>query len=302
MATTVVALAAGVGSRYGGLKQLEPVGPNGESLLEYSVYDALRAGFSRIVLVIRPETESIFRERFENGMAQHVCVSYVHQTLNDLPGGVILPPDRLKPWGTGHAVLAVEAVIDGAFAVINADDFYGAESFAALSRFLSDPDPSAMPTLAMIGYEIGSTLSNTGPVSRALCRLDGDGHLEEIVEILEIRKREGGGFYLDAEGRKRQVSGDRLVSMNIWGFIPEIFRELGCRFQEFLEGRGRECDSEFLVPEVIQSLVSEGKMQVDVLPNTGQCYGITYPEDRDRVAELIAEMTSRGDYPADLWK
>jgi len=302
VAPALVALAAGVGSRYGGLKQLEPVGPHGETLLEYSVFDALRAGFSDVVLVVRPETESIFRERFDLGMAEHVSLSYVHQTLNDLPGNFTLPADRCKPWGTGQAVLAAEPAIEGAFAVVNADDFYGAESFAALSRFLSDSGPKALPTLAMIGYEIGSTLSDTGPVSRALCQLDGDGHLVEIVEILEIQKREGGGVYLDFEGQQKRVNGDRLVSMNIWGFVPEVFQELRCRFQDFLEYRGQESDSEFLVPDVIQSLVSEGKMQVEVLPNPGQCYGITYPEDRVRVAELIVDMTSRGEYPEDLWK
>ena len=301
-ALTLVALAAGVGSRYRGLKQLEPVGPGGEALLEYSVYDALRAGFSHVVLVVQPETESVFRERFESGMDRRVSISYVHQTLDDVPDGFILPPDRCKPWGTGQAVLAAEAEIDGRFAVVNGDDFYGAASFSALANFLNDPEPRDMTTLAMVGFEAGPTLSDTGPVSRALCRLNGDGKLEEIIEILEMWRRNGGGFYLDAEGHEKEVGSGELVSMNIWGFVPEVFAELRDRFREFLATKGQRSDAEFLVPEVIQSLVSGGRMQVEVLPHTGQCYGITYPEDRQRVAKLIAAMTSRGEYPAGLWK
>lgn len=296
-----MALAGGIGSRYGGLKQLEPVGPDGETLLEYSVYDALRAGFSRVVLVVRPETESMFKERFDRGMAGRVRVSYVHQKLEDLPGGFEVPPDRTKPWGTGHAVLAASGEVEGRFAVVNADDFYGASSFKALVDFLRREETSVVPTLAMVGFAAGPTLSDEGPVSRALCRLDGEGHLAEIVEILEMWKRNGGGFYLDPRGRETAVGSEELVSMNIWGFVPEVFAELEGRFRDFLAANGHLGDSEFLVPEVIQSLVSEGRMQVEVLPHTGKCYGITYPEDRRRVAGLIADMAARGDYPAPLW-
>lgn len=302
IAPTLVALAAGVGSRYGGLKQLEPVGPNGETLLEYSVYDALRTGFSQVVLVVRPETESEFRERFEPGMAQHVSLSYVHQKLTDLPEDFALPADRFKPWGTGQAILAAESAIDGSFAVINADDFYGAESFAVLSRFLKGTRLKTPSTIAMVGFEVGPTLSDSGPVSRALCHLDKDGRLAAIVEVLEMWRRDGGGFYLDAEGKEMTVSKDRLVSMNIWGLIPEVFPELRRRFQEFLTRDGKQNDAEFLVPDVIQSLVDEGRIEVEVLPHSGACYGITYPEDRERVASLIATLTTRGDYPVELWK
>jgi NDP-sugar pyrophosphorylase family protein len=297
-----VALAAGVGSRYGGLKQLEPVGPNGETLLEYSIYDALRAGFSRAVLVVRPDTEAVFRQRFDQGMAKHVSLSYVHQTRNDLPSDFTLPPSRLKPWGTGQAVLAAEAEVGGAFAVINADDFYGAASFEALASFLTPPQPRTVPTLAMVGFEVGPTLSDSGPVSRALCQLDDEGRLVRIVEILEMWRRNGGGYFFDTEGQEMDVSGDCLVSMNIWGFIPAMFPELRSRFREFLLHQGQDSDSEFLVPDVIQALMSEGRMQVEVLPHNGQCYGITYPEDRERVTQLIATLTSKGEYPPALWK
>lgn len=300
-APTLVALAAGIGSRYGGLKQLEPVGPNGEALLEYSIYDALQAGFSRIVLVVRPETEPIFRKRFACGLASHADLTYVHQTLNHLPDDFAPPSGRIKPWGTGQAVLAARAEIDGAFAVVNADDFYGAESFNALGDFLQRESSESQPTLAMVGYEVGSTLSDAGPVSRALCQLDDVGRLERIVEILEMWRRDDGGFYLDGEGAEVVVSGERLVSMNIWGFAPQVFPELRRRFREFLDCHGEETDSEFLVPEVIQSLISEGLAQVEVLPHAGRCYGITYPEDRYRVAEMIAARTAQGEYPVKLW-
>lgn len=271
-------------------------------MLEYSVYDALRAGFSRVVLVVSPETEALFRERFDTGMARHACLTYVHQTLDDLPGDITRPPDRVKPWGTGHAVLVAENEIEGPFAVINADDFYGAESFAALAGFLSNAESRAPSSLAMVGFEVGPTLSDTGPVSRALCELDGEGRLVRIVEILEMWRRNGGAFYLDGEGREVIVGSDQLVSMNIWGFVPEVFDELRSRFQDFLARQGQESDSEFLVPEVIQSLICENCMRVEVLPDAGQCYGITYPEDRQRVAGLIVSMTDNGEYPEALWK
>ncbi len=297
----LVALAAGVGSRYGGLKQLEPVGPGGETLLEYSVFDALRAGFSRVVLVVRPETEAVFRQRFEEGMARQVCLSYVHQTLDGLPEGFSPAADRSKPWGTGQAVLSAERSVDGAFAVVNADDFYGAHSLAVLADFLSRPATDPVPTMAMVGFEVGSTLSDSGPVSRALCQLDDQGHLARIIEVLEMWKRDGAGLYRDERGEEVTVAPDQMVSMNIWGFIPEIFAELRNRFQVFLEDRGGELESEFLVPEVVQALILEGKATVEVLPHNGHCYGITYPEDRRQVAELLVDLTASGEYPQRLW-
>ena len=191
--------------------------------------------------------------------------------------------------------------IDGAFAVVNADDFYGAESFAALSSFLSNSLPAGLPTLAMVGFKVGSTLSDSGPVSRALCRVDGDGRLEGIIEILEMWRRNDGGYYRDAQSGEVEVGSDRLVSMNMWGFVPELFSELECRFLDFLQCRGQESDSEFLVPDVIQTLVSEGRFQVEVLPHAGRCYGITYPEDRLRVAAVVSTLVERGEYPQELW-
>jgi len=301
MDLTLVALAAGVGSRYGGLKQLEPVGPSGETLLEYSAHDARRAGFSRVVLVVRPEIESVFRESFENGLAQHVPLSYVHQAIDDLPSGLVPPAGRTKPWGTGHAILAAAAEIDGAFAVINADDFYGAESFSTLSRFLSESREGRPPTFAMLGFGVGQTLTESGPVSRALCELDDDGYLQKIVEIARMWKRDRGGVYKDAEGRKVVVTGDELTSMNMWGFTPELLPELRRHFGDFLDRSGRVSDSEFLLPDVIQSLIRDGRARVEVLDRAGQWCGITFREDKLRVASIISKLVDRGEYPSKLW-
>jgi len=301
MDLTLVALAAGVGSRYGGLKQLEPVGPSGGTILEYSAYDALRTGFSRVVLVVRPETEPVFRESFENGLAQHLPLAYVHQAIHDLPSGLVPPAGRTKPWGTGQAILAAAAEIDGAFAVVNADDFYGAESFSTVSRFLSEGRERNSPTFAMVGFGVGQTLTEAGPVSRALCELSDDGHLQKIIEIAKMWKRNGGGVYTDAEGREVVVAGDELTSMNMWAFTPDLFPELRRHFQEFLVRSGHVSDSEFLVPDVIQSLIHEGRVQVEVLRRAGQWCGITFREDKQRVASIISTLVERGEYPRELW-
>ena len=301
MAPTLVALAAGVGSRYGGLKQLEAIGPAGETLLDYSVYDAVRAGFSKVVFVVRPETESEFRQAFAGGMAKQVSIAYVHQTIQELPGGLRPPPDRVKPWGTGHAVLMAEPEVEGEFAVINADDFYGAESYRVLARFLDNPAPRRSPDYAMVGFELGRTLSDSGSVSRGICQLDSEGHLERIVEVLEVWKHGGGAVIMGDGGQQIEIPGDAVVSMNLWGFTPELFSELRRRFERFLCCKGKTEDSEFLVPEVIQALVREGRAQVEVLAGAGQWCGITYPEDKERVARVVASLVEGGDYPERLW-
>jgi len=298
---TLVALAAGVGSRYGGFKQLEPVGPCGETLLEYSVYDALRAGFSRVVLVVRPETETLFREAFAEGMGGHVSITYVHQTLSNLPDGFELPTNRTKPWGTGQAVLAAESEVGEAFAVVNADDFYGAESYSTLARFLTETRQTDVPTFAMLGFRVGQTLTDAGPASRALCQLDDDGRLHRIIEIAKMWKRNGGGTYLDNDERVVAVRGDELVSMNMWGFTRKLFPELENRFERFLVGLGALGESEFLLPEVIQSLIGERQIQVEVLRQTGQWCGITFPKDRRRVSNFISTLVGSGEYPEELW-
>jgi len=299
----LVVLAAGVGSRYGGLKQLESVGPDGETLLEYSIFDALRAGFDHIVLVIRPETESDFRGSLGSRLANRVSVSYVYQEITDLPDGVSPPDDRSKPWGTGHAVLAAEAAIGGPLAVINADDFYGRDAFRVLADFMRTASSGSIPTFALAGFEVGPTLSEAGPVSRGLCRAGESGWLERIVEILKLTKKGDGGIYTDASGADHEVAPDALVSMNMWGFTPQIFPELRMRFLSFLEEDQTAADNrrEFLIPEVVQGMIAEDRARVRVLRHKGRWCGITFPDDRSQAKEFIAELVENSEYPSRLW-
>jgi len=300
----LVVLAAGVGSRYGGLKQLESVGPAGETLLEYSIFDALRAGFDHIVLVIRPETEGDFRESLGSRLANRVGVSIVYQEITDLPDGVSPPANRSKPWGTGHAVLAVEAAIAGPFAVINADDFYGRDAFRVLGEFMRVFRPGSVPTFALAGFEVGPTLSDAGPVSRGLCRAGESGWLERIVEILKLTKKGEGGVFTDASGTEYGVPPDALVSMNMWGFTPEIFPELRTRFLGFLDDEQTAADGrrEFLIPDVVQGMIAENRAHVRVLRHKGLWCGITFPEDQSQARELIADLVEHGEYPSRLWE
>jgi len=297
----LVILAAGVGSRYGGLKQLDAVGPCGETIMEYSAYDAARAGFERAVLVVRPETEPEFRDTVGARIGAHLAVDYVHQTLDASAHGRHQPAaDRRKPWGTGHAVLAARTAISDRFAVINADDFYGAESYLSLAGFLRDPTVSRPTDFALQGFRIGPTLSAAGAVSRGLCRADREGWLQHIVEIPEVRKRDGGGCYTEGEGVERRLAADELVSMNMWGFTPAVFEELAREFAAFLERSAQDPRAEFLLPAAIQRLITDRRVRVRVLPEAGQWCGITYREDRDQVAAHIARLVARGVYPERL--
>jgi NDP-sugar pyrophosphorylase family protein len=299
----LVVLAAGVGSRFGGLKQLEAVGPGGETLLEYSIFDALRAGFDHIALVIRPETEGEFRESLGSRLANKIGVSYVFQGLSDLPAGVELPSHRSKPWGTGHAVLAARSAVSGPFAVINADDFYGRDAFRAIADFMRSDPPGPPPTFALAGFDVGPTLSDAGPVSRGLCRANGDGGLEKIVEVPKLEKCAAGGIYSDLSGEERRVAGDELVSMNLWGFTPEIFPELESRFRHFLKDRGAATGEqpEFLIPDVVQGMIADGSARVRVLRHAGRWCGITFPEDHPRAQAFINTLVQEGEYPSLLW-
>lgn len=299
----LVVLAAGIGSRYGGLKQLEAVGPTEETLLEYSVFDALRAGFDHVVLVIRRETEEEFRQSLGYRLAVDVTVSYVYQEISDLPDGAQAHGRRNKPWGTGHAVLAVRNVVKGPFIVINADDFYGRDAFRALAAFMTK-DRSADPrTYALAGFDVGPTLSDAGPVSRGLCRADATGRLEKIVEVLKLTKNGTGGTYTDKEGIDHLVAANDLVSMNMWGFTPSIFPELESKFRRFLIGQEPAGNDhpEFLVPDAVQGMITDGEATVRVLRHDGRWCGITYPEDRAPARRFIADLIKQGEYPARLW-
>lgn len=301
MKPTLVILAAGMGSRYGGLKQLEPVGPGGETIMDYSIYDAIRAGFAKAVFVIRSDMEAAFKETIGRRYEMHVPVAYAFQRLDALPAGFTVPPSRSKPWGTGHAVLATRDEVREPFGVINADDFYGANSIAALGRFLQEEDTHDVPTYAMVGFALRDTLSEVGTVNRGCCRRNADGYLESIVEIVGIKRHGSDGRYTDGSGNTQIISGDDQVSMNTWGFQPILFDELGARFKHFLRQNAASETAEFHLPTGIQELMRAGRARVKVLPTTDRWCGVTHQEDKPRVVEMIGKLVSRGDYPRKLW-
>ncbi len=294
---TLVVLAAGVGSRFGGCKQLEPIGPNGETLLEYSAYDARRAGFDRVVVVVHPETEAAIRTHLDRGMARRLPVTYVAQRLDDLPLGVAMAPDRAKPWGTAHAVLVAASALDGPFAVVNAGDFYGAESYVTLANFLS----AGGSRLAAIGFRSGDTVVEDRPVSRALLEIGDGGLLRQIVEIREMWRHGGRIFYRDPQNRRQELDVDRPVSMNIWGFGPGVVDELRRRFIDFLARSGNDSGIEFLLPDVIESMIQDQCVEVEVLPAGGEWCGITHRDDQRRARLVIASLVRQGRYPEELW-
>jgi hypothetical protein len=284
-------MAAGMGSRYGGLKQIEAVGPGGETLLDFSVYDALRAGFGRVVFVIRRDIEAAFRQAVAGRYEGSVEVALAFQELDMVPAGFVAPPGRSKPWGTAHAVLAAEGAVATPFAVINADDFYGAASFRALGDFLRVE--ASDDTGAMVGFRLAETLSEHGQVARGICRARAD-LLESVEEVTSI-ERAGNGSIL-AGGRR--FTGDEPTSMNMWGFAPGLFAELRPRF---LERAGGDVKAEFYIPSVVGDLVGEGRLRVRILPTSSPWFGVTYREDRPRVAAALRELVARGEYPERLW-
>ena len=286
VAPTLVVLAAGMGSRYGGLKQLDPVGPLGEIILDYSVRDALAAGFGKVVFVIRREMAELFREAVGVRYEGIIEVAYAFQELEPLPGGWVSPPGRTKPWGTGQAVLSAASVVREPFAVINADDYYGPSGFQALSGFLSDKTEGHY---AMVGYRLDRTLSENGTVSRGICSVDGEGRLLEITERTSIARR--ADRVIEAEGNPLlALTGEEPVSMNFWGFTPDLFAKLERLFQEFLEERGEDLKAEFYLPAAVSSLIAAGEVMVTMLGTPDAWYGLTYPEDKPAVVEALASL------------
>jgi len=309
MSLTLVVLAAGMGSRYGGLKQIDPVGPGGETVLDYAVFDALRAGFTRVVFVIRRDFEALFREKIGARYAVRAVVDYVFQSLDALPAGFAAPAGREKPWGTGHAVWCAREAIQGNFAVINADDFYGADSFAQLARFLKAARDAEF---AMVGFRLANTLSEHGVVSRGVTAAGANKELRSIVEHTGIAPTEVGA------GRK--FSGEEIVSMNCWGFTPALFPGLDAQFREFLgtvvggvpsprsDPRGGGTPptvdpkkAEFYLPASVSAMITRGEARVRVLPTANTWFGVTYREDKPRVQAAIAGLVQAGLYPEKLW-
>ena len=295
---TLLVLAAGMGSRYGGLKQIDPVGPDGETIIDYSIFDAMRAGFGKLVFVIRHDIEGAFREAIGARFEKRLPVEYVFQELDNLPAGFSVPPKRTKPWGTGQAILMAADVIREPFAAINADDFYGAASFRVLAEHLQ----SGSPDYAMVGFVLRNTLSEFGSVARGACRVGADDYLEGVTELTKIEKDGRLAKYTDAAGAVQHLSGDEPVSMNMWGFTPTLFAHLQQQLIEFLKKHGQEEKSEMYIPSVVNDLVSAGKERCKVLRSTDSWFGVTYREDRPFVVEGIRGLITRGDYPKKLWE
>lgn len=294
----LLVLAAGMGSRYGGLKQIDPVGPSGETIIDYSIYDAARAGFAKLVFVIRRDIEAAFRETIGARFEQRLPVEYVFQELHKVPSGFAVPAARKKPWGTGHAILMAADAIQQPFGVINADDFYGANSFRLLAEQLS----SGSPDYSMAGFVLRNTLSEFGTVSRGVCQTGSDGFLESVTELTKIERDNGAAKYTDAAGASHPLSGDETVSMNMWGFTPGIFDHLRTLFGEFLEREGQNEKSEFFIPTVVNALIRSRQERVKVLRTPDSWFGITYREDRPRVVESIRALVGQATYPENLWK
>jgi len=294
---TLVVLAAGMGSRYGGLKQIDPVGPCGETIIDYSIYDALRAGFGKLVFVIRKDIEQTFRQVVGARFESHIAVEYVFQELDMLPHGFSVPHGRTKPWGTTHAVLAATGAVHEPFAVINADDFYGMQSYQVLASHLL----SGTQDYAMVGFVLRNTLSDFGAVSRGICQVSDDGALRGVVELTHIQREPQGARNTDATGRVTMLTGDELVSMNMWGFTPAIFSQLQENFQSFLALKGTDARSESYLPNAVNELVLNGKARVKVLRTNDAWFGFTYREDHPRVAASISRLIHSGRYPERLW-
>ncbi len=299
---TLVVMAAGIGSRYGGLKQVDPIGPNGEILIHYSVYDALRAGFTHVVFIIRHDIEDSFRETIGSQVEEHVDVSYVYQELADLPSGFSLPADRIKPWGTAHAVLCCKGVVRTPFAAINADDFYGAGAYEALAGYLATGENrEGHRDYSMVGYVLRNTLSEHGHVARGVCEVSPGGYLRSIRELRHIESLPDGIHYRDEDDNWTPLSGDSPVSMNFWGFTLSLFDELEERFPRFLAENMEDLKSEFLLPNLVGDLVREQRARVKVLPTNEHWFGVTYQADRPRVQAAVRDLIARGRYPHNLW-
>lgn len=300
----LVVMAAGMGSRYGGLKQIDPVGPNGEIIIDYSVYDALKAGFGKIVFIIKKEIEESFREAVGNRVEKLTDMEYVFQSVQDVPAGFAIPPERIKPWGTGHAVLSCRKAIDTPFAVINADDFYGPTSFRLLADYLKAAcDNRDRYQYCMVGFILENTLTEHGYVARGVCSADHDGYLNGICERTRIEKFEDVTKYTEDGENWVVIPRGATVSMNMWGFTPSIFRELEERFPVFLESnRDRLIKAEYFLPDVVGGLIAENKARVRVLCSGERWYGVTYKEDKPLVKKAVNVLAEKGIYPKRLWE
>jgi NDP-sugar pyrophosphorylase family protein len=292
MKPDLLVMAAGMGSRYGGLKQIDGIGPSGETIIDYSIYDAIRAGFGRVVFIIREEIEDAFKESVGNKYTDKIAVEYAFQELNKLPEGYNTPADRTKPWGTGQAILIAKDIIDKPFGVINADDFYGAESLKTLADFLSAPP--ADDEYCMVGFKLANTLSKHGNVARGICTTNENDILESVAETLNISP-------VPITSEIGPLTGDEIVSMNMWGFTPSLFNHLEIQFSDFLDQNINEGKAEFFIPNVVSNLIDNQKATVKVLKSSSVWLGITYKDDKQGVMNDIQALTDNDSYPSPLW-
>ena len=302
MKPTLVVMAAGVGSRYGGLKQIDPVGPHGEIVIDYSIYDALRAGFGKVVFIIRKSIETDFREAIGNRLAKQADVHYAFQELTTLPPGFSVPAGRTKPWGTTQAVLMAESLVQEPFAVINADDFYGAAAYRVLGKHLTtSADKNGIGDYSMVGFVLRQTLSDFGSVARGVCQVNAAGQLVTVDELTAIEREGSGAKYKRPDGSIMKLTGDEPVSMNFWGFTPSIFGHCREHFVDFLKARGSEEKSESFIPKTVDHLVGTKKATVTVLNSPDAWFGVTYKEDKPYVVDSIRKLIAAGVYPEKLW-
>jgi len=300
MDTTLLVLAAGMGSRFGGLKQIDRFGPSGETIIDYSVYDAIQAGFKKVVFVVRREFEEDFKKIISNKYLNEIEVDFAFQELDNLPNGYKTFPERVKPWGTGHAVWVAKDKLTTPFAVINADDFYGRESFKIIADYLSNLNPDDLSKQCMVGYTLKNTLSENGDVSRGVCELDENQNLINIVERTEIIKKGEKAAYIE-NNTEYPLTGNEVVSMNMMGFTPAALQNFENDFKDFMNERGNELKSEFYLPTVLGNLVKRGEATVKVLPTSSSWFGVTYKDDKPIVMDKINKLVENNVYPKQLW-
>lgn len=301
---TLVILAAGMGSRYGGLKQIDPIDDEGHKIIDFSIYDALRAGFGKVVFIIKKENEADFRTLVGDPISKHMEVEYVFQDIKDVPEGFTMDPERVKPWGTTHALQCCKGVVNEPFAVINADDYYGRSAYVTLYEYLTGHEDSEMPPYAMVGYELKNTLTDKGSVARGICITNEQGFLEDIVERTKIVKTETGAAFTEDDGATyTDVSVDSLVSMNMWAFYPSVFELFDTALDRFFKEivPQNPLKAECLIPTEVDKLLKAGQATVEVLSSKDRWFGVTYQEDKPYVKASIAELKEEGLYPKKLW-
>ena len=301
MKPTLFLLAAGMGSRYGGLKQLDGLGPNGETIMDYSIYDAINAGFGKLVFVIRKDFEQDFRDKIISKYEGHIPCELVFQSIDDLPEGFTCPEGRTKPWGTNHAVMMGADVIKEPFAVINCDDFYGRDSFQVMGKFLAALPEGSKNVYSMVGFRIGNTLSESGSVARGVCATNEEGYLTGVVERTAIERIDGDIQFVDENGKKVVLEENTPVSMNMWGFTPDYFEYSEEYFKEFLKANMGNLKSEYFIPLMVNKLINDGTARVKVLDTTSKWFGVTYAADRQGVVDKIQALVDAGEYPAKLF-